>query len=360
MLMFYIYEKHHIIDNQNNLLRIQSAVLVSEFKELHYSQELQLTYPKHKEFQSAIYDVDSKYLLGDFHPKSLQTNNEFWQEDTMLVFLHNLSPYYLGAAFIVTQKPLNTIPLYNLRVKLIILFVITIIFISLIAYLLGKLFLAPMRQSIKLLDEFIKDATHELNTPVSTILANAELLKSFYPELQESKELQRIEIASKRLSRIYDDLAYVRLNHQRHRTIELINISQFIKERVDYFKSIAKAKQIDFTHDITDNINLNIDREDIARIIDNLLGNAFKYTASKGTVKVVLNQEYLSIEDNGIGIDESSKEKVLERFVRANKSEGGFGLGLSIVADIANYYRFDIKIQTKLKHGTKVSILWTK
>ena len=57
---------------------------------------------------------------------------------------------------------------------------------------------------------------------------------------------------------------------------------------------------------------------------------------------------------------EESKKEVLERFVRANKSEGGFGLGLSIVVDIVKYYNFDIELQSELRKGTKVSILWKK
>jgi two-component system OmpR family sensor kinase len=231
-------------------------------------------------------------------------------------------------------------------------------FITLIAFWLGKLFLSPMRNSLKLLDDFIKDTTHELNTPVSTILTNAELLKEFHPEIKNSKELLRIETASKRLSRIYDDLAYIRLNHKRHQNIESLNVSSFLKERVVYFETIADAKRIDFNYDINDNIILDIDREDMTRIVDNLLGNAFKYTLPNGKVIVTLTKELLSVEDNGIGIDEESKKNVLQRFVRANKSEGGFGLGLSIVGDIAKHYNFDIELQSKVKKGTKVSILW--
>jgi len=358
--MFYFNEKHAIIEYQNHVLKTQSTSLIFEFKTLHTSGKKKLLFPKHKEFKTAVYDIDSHYLYGDFHPKSFDKNKEFSLEDSKIIYVQHLFPYYLGIAYIVTQKPLDTTPVQNLQMKLIVAFCIAIVLISLIAYLLGHLFLSPMRHSIKLLDEFIKDATHELNTPVSTILANAELLKNFYPELKDAKELSRIEIASKRLSRIYDDLAYVKLNHQRHKTIEPTNVSLFLKERIDYFKVVADTKHIDFKHIIAKDIILEIDKEDIARIIDNLLGNAFKYTPANGSVKVTLNEHLIAIEDTGIGIDEDAKTKVLQRFVRANKSEGGFGLGLSIVADIASYYNYKIEIQSKLSQGTKVSILWQK
>ena len=360
LVIFFNYEKHRLIDFQNSLIKVQSAVLVSELRELHKSKEHEIIYPKHSEFSSAIYDIDKNYIFGDFHPNSPSLDKEFYQKNNILFYVQKIYPYYLGTAYIVVQKPLDDKPIISVKTRLIIGFVIVIFFITLIAYWLGKLFLSPMRNSITLLDNFIKDTTHELNTPVSTILTNAELLKDFYPELENSKELGRIESASKRLSRIYDDLAYLHLNHKRHYNIEQVDISEFLKKRIDYFKTIAKAKQIQLTYNIDESVLLNIDKEDITRIVDNLLGNALKYTLPNGKVELVLTNEYLSIKDNGIGIDKAVKDEVFQRFTRANKSEGGFGLGLSIVVDIVKYYNFDIELQSQVKKGTKVSILWKK
>ena len=360
LVIFFNYEKHRLIDSQNSLIKVQSAVLVSELRELHKSKKYEIIYPKHSEFRSAIYDIDANYIFGDFHPNFPDLDKEFYQKNNTLFYVQKIYPYYLGTAYIVVQKPLNHKPITSMKTRLIITFFIAIFFITLIAYWLGKLFLSPMRNSIILLDNFIKDTTHELNTPISTILTNAELLKNFYPELETSKELGRIESASKRLSRIYDDLAYLHLNHKRHYNIEQVDISEFLKKRIDYFKIIAKAKQIQLTYKIDESVLLYIDKEDITRIVDNLLGNALKYTLPNGKVEIVLNNEYLSIKDNGIGIDKVAKEEILQRFVRVNSSEGGFGLGLSIVVDIVKYYNFDIDIQSELNKGTKVSILWKK
>ena len=360
LVISFRYEKHNLIDSQNSLLKAQSRVLVSELRELHKSKEYELSYPVHKDFSSAIYDIDGNYIFGDFHPESAFLDKEFYQKENMLFYVQKVSPYYMGSAYIVTKKVVDSEPINSMKVRLIMAFMVATLFITLISYWLGKLFLSPMRNSITLLDDFIKDTTHELNTPVSTILTNAELLKSFYPQIQDSKELLRIESASKRLSRIYDDLAYIRLNHQRNRNIVRVNVSDFLKDRIDYFKPILDAKGINFTHKISENIFLEIDKEDITRIVDNLLGNAIKYTMTSGDIELTLNEDYLRIEDNGIGIDEDSKKEVLERFVRANKSEGGFGLGLSIVVDIVKYYNFDIELESELNKGTKVSVLWRK
>ena len=360
LVIFYQYEKHRLIDTQNTLLKEQSSPIFSELKALHNSQEPQLLYPLHDEFRSALYDIDLNYLFGEFQTKKIFVQKEFWHTDKTLFYLKKLFPYYLGTAYIIIKKPIDFAPIQSLINKLIAFFLFIMLFITGIAFWLGKLFLSPMRHSIILLDDFIKDATHELNTPVSTILANAELLKSIHPELENTHELLRIESASKRLSRIYDDLAYLHLQHKRHRSMEHINLSEFLKERLIDFQSISHTKQITCTDAIEENIFFTIDKEDITRIIDNLLANAFKYTHAKGSVHVTLDNTHLSIEDNGVGISQEMQKEVLERFVRDNKSEGGFGLGLSIVADLVRYYNFGLELQSEINQGTKVSILWKK
>jgi two-component system OmpR family sensor kinase len=360
LTIFYQYEKHRLIDIQNTLLKEQSSTLPSELKALQESQDSQLFYPLHVEFRSALYDIDLNYLFGEFQPKQMFFEKEFWQTEQTLFYLQKISPYYLGTAYIIIKKPIDFAPIESLIKQLIAFFLLIMLFITGIAFWLGRLFLSPMRHSIILLDDFIKDATHELNTPVSTILANAELLKDIHPELENTHELLRIESASKRLSRIYDDLAYLHLKHKRHRSMERINLSSFLKERLTDFQSIAHSKQITCTDAIEENIFFTIDKEDITRIIDNLLANAFKYTHAKGSVHVSLDSKHLSIEDSGVGISQQMQKEVLERFVRDNKSEGGFGLGLSIVADLVRHYNFDLELQSEINQGTKVSILWKK
>ncbi len=79
------------------------------------------------------------------------------------------------------------------------------VFFVIIGYFLGRLFISPMRESIEMMNNFIQDTTHELNTPISTILTNLELIETIH-NCSAKREMQRIEIASKTLSRIYDDL----------------------------------------------------------------------------------------------------------------------------------------------------------
>ena len=233
------------------------------------------------------------------------------------------------------------------------------IFFMLFGLYLAKLFLKPMRDSIVLLDRFIKDTTHELNTPISTILTNIEMLETF-GKCKKNDELQRIEIASKTLSRIYDDLTYLNLNHDYYRRIESINVSDFIKERMLYFMVMAEHKRLDIEVNIDENVTLQIDKNDLTRLVDNLITNASKYNKQEGLLKLSLSKESLSVTDTGVGIQKKDLDTIVCRFKRANKSEGGFGIGLDIVNQVVNSYGFVLHIISELKKGTEVEIRWEK
>ena len=234
------------------------------------------------------------------------------------------------------------------------------IIFSLLGYFLGKLFIAPMRDSITRMNYFIQDTTHELNTPISTILTNIEMIETLGKHPENRDELKRIEIASKTLSRIYDDLTYINLNHQYHRDIRSINISALLHERIIYFSGMIEAKNLTLTTSIDDDVILMMDKNDAFRLIDNLISNAIKYNKSKGTLNIVLNKTGFIVKDTGIGISQKDLGSILQRFKRVNKSEGGFGVGLDIVSQVVESYGFDIVIHSELDEGTEVHIKWEK
>ncbi len=356
--IFYNYASHRLVDHQFEQLKGDSKPIVADLKRLHRSRDTILEYPVKANLHSALYDLDGNYLIGDFRPARIEWDSEFRRIGDRLYYLQPVSPYYLGVARIVTARPLDPVPIRELQLKMLAFFLAATLFVTIVAFWLGRLFLAPIRRSLRLLDDFIKDTTHELNTPVSTILTNVELFRSFHPELEGNEELARIETASKRLSRIYDDLAYLQLNHRRHRRIEAVDLSGYIEERVHYFRTLAASRRIGLHCEIAESVRLEVDREDIARIFDNFLGNALKYTPAGGTVNVTLTDGCLCVEDDGPGMDGATRNRVWKRFVRADASEGGFGLGLSIVAEIAEYYGFELLFESEKGNGTKAGIRW--
>ncbi len=355
--IFYTFQKHQIIDTQNAKLLIKSEQIIQTLRKLHSNYENQLLYPQYENYHSAIYNLDKAFIFGTKRYQNIQWSKEYYQDKQQLFYLHSLQPYYLGAAYLIVSQEINQEPLDELfRMSVLFLVGAGLIF-TLLGLFLGRLFIAPMKESIQTMNKFIEDTTHELNTPISTILTNIELLDSIH-NCSGKQEMRRIEIASKTLSRLYEDLTYLKLNHNYHREIKSLNISELLEERIEFFNTLIEAKHLQLKSVIEPNVILNIDQNDAIRLLDNLLSNAIKYNKKFGELTINLSSNALKIENSGEGIKESQIAQIHQRFKRANASEGGFGIGLDIIGQVVKRYRFKFQITSNKQKRTEVSILW--
>jgi two-component system OmpR family sensor kinase len=357
--IFYTSQKHHLLDRQRDTLKFEATKFVTQLRTLHKTYASTLVYPVHPFIESAIYDLDKQYIFGTGTPAPLLDKKVYRDREERLYYLSQVDPHYLGAAFLLLHKDLDQTPIKDLQKSIAWFLFGAGMFFTLLGVFLGRLFVAPMRESMERMNSFIQDTTHELNTPISTILTNIEMLETF-GKCEKNNELQRIEIASMTLSRIYDDLTYLNLNHEYYRRIETINVSDFMKERMLYFTVMAEHKRLAIEVTIDENVILEIDKNDLTRLVDNLITNAIKYNKQEGLLKLSLTQKSLSVTDTGVGIDKKDLDTIVCRFNRANKSEGGFGIGLDIVNQVVESYGFVLDIHSQLGKGTKVVVKWEK
>ncbi len=353
--LFYISGKHQILDRQSESLKYEAEQLQSQLRALHHSNAERLVYPFDTHIRSAIYDLDKHYIFGSFEKAPILDQ---LKDKTKLYLVDHVEPYFLGAAYLLISKEVDHTPIAALQKNILLFMLIAGIIFIISGYYLGKLFVAPMRDSLKHMNRFIQDTTHELNTPISTILTNIEMIETFGKEHEKSTELQRIEIASKTLSRIYDDLTYLNLNHKYHRQIVTLNMSQLVEERMVYFSAMIEAKRISTILDIAPDVLLQMDKNDAIRLIDNLISNAIKYNKTGGSLTVTVSTDYFSVKDTGIGIKKEDIGVIQKRFERVENSEGGFGIGLDIVNQVVNAYRATLEIRSAFKKGTEVCIKW--
>jgi two-component system OmpR family sensor kinase len=354
-LIFYHYQKHNILDTQRDTLKSKAYQISQELRKLHEQFNPPLIYPSHP--LSAIYNSNRNYIFGSFNPSKPLWEKESYIKNDNLFYFFKLEPYYLGAKYLLVSQNIEHGEIIRLQKTLLFFLLIAGLFFSLLALVLGRLFTSPMKESMSRVNRFIEDTTHELNTPISTILTNIELIETLY-DCKAKKEMKRIEIASKTLSRLYDDLTYLKLNHNYHRAVEPVDMGYLLKERLLYFQSMIETKSLALKESISEDVIIDIDRNDALRLIDNLLSNAIKYNQKNGKIIIILNQLNLYISDNGIGIKEEDLDQIHERFNRANKSEGGFGIGLDIVGQVVNEYGFEFTINSIYKEGTEVTIAW--
>ncbi len=182
-------------------------------------------------------------------------------------------------------------------------------------------------------DKFIKNAIHEINTPLSIILINIELYNLKY---KKNRYLTKIEAGIKIIHNIYNDLSYLikkdRVKYEKTK----INFSEFLKERVAFFNEVALGNSLEIIKTIKNDIYILFNETELQRICDNNISNAIKYSHENSKILVQLykkeNVIILTITNNGENIKEY--KKLFDRFYREDIARGGFGLGLNIVREI--------------------------
>ena len=357
--IYYKLQKDLMLQTKRLELEEYSKELIDGLKLLHIYFDRYRTYPRNPLYRSAIYDADKVRIFSTLkHPERVQLDKVIYITDHVIHYIHVLDSYYLGAKYVVVE--IDDDGEWFLRTwKNLLLYGGALLTLFLLAGLvLVRLFLAPMRNAIRLLDRFIKDTTHELNTPVNAILSNIEMIETRNLDPKSRKKIKRIEIAARTISNIYQDLTYLVLNHKIASQNREVDLSRLVQERVDYFKILAESKKTEIETDIQPGVRLWIDEGKMARLIDNLLSNAIKYNRRGGEILVRLRPGELLVQDTGIGMEEKQIKEVFKRYKRFDTSVGGFGIGLNIVAMIAKEYGLHVDIHSKKGKGSEVFIQW--
>jgi len=356
--LYYQFQSDKMLSSHRLAMQLQSETYIPRVKKWLENGHNLKAFPQDIAYKTALYGYDQDFLIGNTLKRSINFNENIYLNAGYIYLVLPLSPYGLGEYYLVFETPDDE--LWQSQVLRYFLIFGSLLFavFALVGFGLSRLLLRPMNEAITLLDDFIKDTTHELNTPVSAILTNIESLgESELPETVQ-KKLRRIEIASRTISTLYDDLTYLILNHDLAIVNSELNLSVLLMERIEYFRHRIEQKKIDLDVHITPDMTITIDQTKAIRLIDNLLSNAIKYNRIAGKITVTLDKNGLCIEDNGIGIPQDMIERIFERYTRADKSVGGFGIGLHIVAMIAKSYNFTISIESEEKKGTRICVGW--
>ena len=356
--LYYQFQKDLMLQEKRQVLQNYSNDFVIRLKDLHVNIDKHNIYPRNEKYESAIFDSDKKEIFSTLKSSKISLDDVIYSSGNQIHFIKEPESYYLGSKYIIIEIPDDHIWFEEIKYKIVFSFIIAFLFMILIGYFISKLFLKPMRDALHLLDRFIKDTTHELNTPITAIITNIEMIDKSLLDEKLARKINRIEIGAKTISNIYEDLTFVTLNNQIISNNQDINLSNLMKQRVDFFKSLAIMKKIIFKIDIKDDVFLFCDNKKISKLIDNLLSNAIKYNKIAGTIKIVLSENTFSIEDSGKGISSENLENLFDRYQRFDKSVGGFGIGLNIVSLIAKEYDLKIDVISKIDVGTRIKIRW--
>jgi len=356
-LFYYQTQEKLFLAQQRATLTKYAYIQTKRLKVLHHYFYERKTYPRDERFKSAIYDIDHRKIFSLLQNDNIRFDEDIYIDKNYIHFVKSLDVYFLGAKYLILEIKTDDIWRDEIWKTIIGYGIAAFIIFMLFGLYLAKLFLKPMRDSIVLLDRFIKDTTHELNTPLTAILANIEMMDTNIMVEKNRKKLTRINIAAKTVSILYKDLTYLTLEQDKKNKDETIIIKNEIEDRVEYFDILAKSKNITFKQYLDDSVIL-MDRRKFVRVVDNLISNAIKYNIRGGKIEIVLKNNTLTIKDTGIGILEEKIPFMFDRYMRFNKSEGGFGVGLSIVKKILDEYKIKIDVDSKTGVGTKMVLSW--
>jgi len=219
-------------------------------------------------------------------------------------------------------------------------------------YILATHLLAPKKNMDEKFAHLSKEILHELNIPLATIQANTTLLQKNLVDEKSQKRLHRIKSASSRLLRLYNELVYS-INKEIY-TIEKekFSLKELLLERVDILQAFGRN-----TFDIAiDAQILYADKIGFEQMIDNLLNNAMKYSSKESVITLQTHEHILSIEDRGIGIDESLLVAIFERYYQTDTSQQGQGIGLALVKNYCDEMKIDITLHSIKNQGTRVTL----
>ncbi len=288
------------------------------------------------------FDLNSLKFKKHKHAKYFMPNSEqFFINDGEIFLSENLHFNKMKNNYIVVLRS-NEYSEEKLEIisKIVTIFLCSILFFLIVSYFIIKLSFRPLIEKINSLNSFIKDTTHEINTPLSVILMSIEMFEN-YPE----KYLSNIKIAAKTLSNLYENL--VNLNFKTtQNTLENINVKEILNERIKYFSIMLGEKNLSLNTDLSE-VWLKTDEFKFKNIFDNILSNAIKYCAEKTEISVILCENYFEISNFGNEISKEQKSKIFEKFTRFNAEKSGFGIGLSLVKKYCDELGFKISCESR-------------
>lgn len=224
-------------------------------------------------------------------------------------------------------------------------------------------------------NEYVSNVSHELRTPLTTIKTYSESLIDWgINEKQKSqiiKDVTKIYEESSHMEQLINDLNLLSsLDEQsigRQLHIEVVDLSYLVKNLVERMQFQAEDQGISMQAIAVSQVpNIYCDRNQLERILTNLITNAIKYSNAPGNINVYIgsirDEAYIKVKDDGIGMDDQHLEHIFERFYRVDDSRtrqsGGRGLGLAIVKELVDLNEGTISVSSALTRGSEFTLMF--
>ncbi len=338
------------------LKRVEVESLLKSFILFFVSQSLLLGalfyFEYNKEIKSLDESLFNEMRVCSYDLKCDDFSIDFVAKDKFELYKLYRDEQGLSAYFSIGGSQKNSLKIYypkdkyeqsiaQVKKDLLVYYFVVLIVIALLSAIFSVYTLSPLRNALRMTEEFIKDILHDFNTPLSTLRLNLSMLKN---EVGENRKISRIENTVQNILNLQSNLRSYLSNHDLQK--DTFELSSFIEERVSLLEK--NYKKVNFIVDV-ESKTLHINRDSFARIIDNILSNAAKYNKENGEVKIELKENSLIISDTGKGI--KNPKKIFERFYK--EQERGIGIGLHIVKKLCDEMDIKISVESEIDIGSR-------
>lgn len=209
----------------------------------------------------------------------------------------------------------------------------------------------PLEKRSNELELLSRQTLHELNLPVASISANTQMLLKKEEDPKNIKRLRRIDQAAQTLENMYKELDYTIKKQIQKVEYEVCDLKELIEHRVESYKELFS--QMSFNMDL-ESSSVKIDTIGFFKVLDNLSHNAVKYSKPGSVIQISLKRMQLSIEDEGVGMEEDFLLQAFEHYYQEDNENSGQGLGLGLVKEYCDRNKIKIYVDSKKDQGTKI------
>ncbi len=347
-ILAFNYEKNEKIKMIRMDMDKMASKIASEVVTLHmqthadYHNALNALISRYKDASIALFDNQRRVLYSNI-PESadlIKNHKEvgFFSFKGEYYLMTDETFAHLGVAKMLFKnaKPLHFSSLYR---NIILVFVIAFLCVIAVSVFLGRLFLKPIRNEITRIDHFLKNTTHELNTPMSALVLSLKTL-------EDSQQHRRIKIAIQRMSFLYRSLSYLVMQDIERESPMLLDLKALIIKENTLFSEMIDYHKLEFKSDLA-GVEFKAKEQDFLSLYSNLLMNAIKYSVVHGYIHIELTPEFLKVKNLGYEIPKDKITELSVRYARFNSSVLGYGIGLDLVKKVCEKYKMRLEIHSE-------------
>ena len=314
----------------------------------------------------------SENALDQILETALSSKNGFGTIKSMsIMFLKKPSAFGTKIAITETTTLYNAMKTTALNGALVLLLVLAIVFI--VSLFLSSLAIKPVKEAWTKQKQFIADASHELKTPLTVILANNNILQGHSDDTVSSQKqwLDSTGEEAERMKKLIDQMLFLAKSDASDAPVPMsvINLSDIAERAALTFEPVAFEKNVNIRTIIAENLLFYSNPELFDRLIHILLDNAVKHSHNDTEILLALQKNgakvFLSVNNKGDIIPREDIPHIFDRFYRADKARtssneaSGYGLGLAIAKSILEKLNGDIVVSSNADNGTTFTVVFS-